>query len=591
MKEPIIKGDDRLGKDNKWLKNAVISNKFKIFFNLLINIFYSMLIVNIPILIKNFIDEGTSSRISEKVLIINAIIFIILSIMKYIFSVLMTYSTHNLGWNISESIRNSFILGIANYDRGFFQSQGTGKLTDYINKDINNLNLFFKSTLIPIFINLISFIYILVNMSKTNLKLTLLFLIYFIFAIIFLYRLQAKNNIAIENERKIEADINQNIDEIIGARKEIKLMKNSKFFLKSLEELIDKSLPIKIKSTKFLYGIWVISLLIISFSDIFALAIGGSLYFKGIISLGYVYLLYSYSKMIKEPLENMQYHLSNILVSKKSFDRLNEVFNYKNRVSDGSMELKDKAIDIKVKGLSFKYDRSEKNVLDNISFEVKPNDIVGIVGFSGAGKSTLIKILLKQLEIENKKIYIQNKDINDLSIRTVQDNIGLFTITDSIYDGSLIDNLTLFNENLSIEEVANRLEKYNFLDKFRTEKTESSKDILQKVISPKDISSGELQLINLFRLLFIDKKLVIFDEAMSNLSEDIESYYFDIINELSTNMNFILITHNVERLLKCNKIIILDNGRLVEENKPEELLKDKKSIFYKMSRKEWDYEV
>ncbi|WP_128104010.1 ABC transporter ATP-binding protein [Paenibacillus sp. DCT19] len=553
-----------------WFRSLLKQNKLHLCVLLLLLIIIGACETLTPIIIQRFIDNATTSAEVLQLFQL-AISFLVITFFNYVLKLLNAYYSNRVTWNICEEIRITCLNRMKHYDKAFEQKYGVGKIMDYLSTDISEINYFITRTLLPTIIDAVTMLAIVIVVVNESLVLGLFFITYFSFAAFVIYKTQNKKSNVLGKERAVESEISSLINEIVLARKEIKVMKGVNAFTSKLASSMDELFPYKLASQKYIYTIWIISLFFISLTNVLALGLGGTLYFFGVISLGTVYLVYNYSQQLKQPLETIQYHINNYLLVKQAMSRLTDILEYQSSVAQGNQHLPDGLVSVTVKQLRFSYE-DDKSVLEDINFTLEAGESLGIIGVSGSGKSTLSLLLTKQLPCPNHSVYISGVDINELSLTEIQRHICLMSINDKLFEGSLKDNLTLFDDGISDHQVLHFIEKYQFKQISPYFKPFEQNELLHKKIDLQELSVGEKQLIYLFRLVFKPKKLIIFDEALSNIDKKIEYYFFDILKEISENTTLIMISHNVERLRNCNNIIVMEKGKVIGNDKAHTVL-------------------
>lgn len=399
---------------------------------------------------------------------------------------------------------------------------------------------------------------------------------------IMIYFVQKQQSDAILKEREQATRVTSFIGEIITIKKEINVMNASNEVVARMDKVFEKLKEYKVKKQNYLYRIWTCTLLAILVVNVISFVGGGFFYSKRIISFGFVYVIYSYGNMLKSPLENMQNYIQSYMMAKESIGRINDIISFDDEISKGHLCLEKKISSIKVENVFHKF--GNDYALQNINFEIGNAEKLGIFGGSGSGKSTLCKILCKLYEIQEGNVFINDINIKEIYTENLRKHIGYLTAGEQIFKASLKDNLDMFS-NLDFETVLSII-KDNGLEFFLG--INKSDDICEKLNSElnKDkLSSGQKQLINLIRLFFSEKDFVIFDEAAASISEDIEKEYFELLDKISKKHILIIITHNVERLEKCDKILMLNNGNVQEYGLRSVLEKDPNSYYYKYSRR------
>lgn len=222
---------------------------------------------------------------------------------------------------------------------------------------------------------------------------------------------------------------------------------------------------------------------------------------------------------------------------------------------------------IKVENLSFAYDESH-NVLNDISIEIADRGMVSLVGASGSGKSTMASLLMKRSKNYSGKIYVGETDFNEISEKSVMENITYISHSSYIFKGSVRDNLLMAKADAKDEELWDVLKKTNLADFFEADNG------LDFEISEAggNLSGGQKQRLALARGLLHDSRFYIFDESTSNIDVESEEVILEQIKELAKHKGVLMISHRLANVVSSDKIFVLEKGQLKEEGTHEELL-------------------
>lgn len=222
---------------------------------------------------------------------------------------------------------------------------------------------------------------------------------------------------------------------------------------------------------------------------------------------------------------------------------------------------------IKVENLSFAYDESH-NVLNDISIEIADRGMVSLVGASGSGKSTMASLLMKRSKNYSGKIYVGETDFNEISEKSVMENITYISHSSYIFKGSVRDNLLMAKADARDEELWDVLKKTNLADFFEADNG------LDFEISEAggNLSGGQKQRLALARGLLHDSRFYIFDESTSNIDVESEEVILEQIKELAKHKGVLMISHRLANVVSSDKIFVLEKGQLKEEGTHEELL-------------------
>lgn len=222
---------------------------------------------------------------------------------------------------------------------------------------------------------------------------------------------------------------------------------------------------------------------------------------------------------------------------------------------------------IKVENLSFAYDESH-NVLNDISIELLEQGMVSLVGASGSGKSTMASLLMKRSKNYSGKIFVGEVDFNEISEKSVMDNITYISHSSYIFKGTVRDNLLMAKADAKDEELWDVLKKTNLADFFEAD---NGLDF-QIAEAGGNLSGGQKQRLALARGLLHDSRFYIFDESTSNIDVESEEVILEQIKELAKHKGVLMISHRLANVVSSDKIFVLEKGQLKEEGTHEELL-------------------
>ena len=541
--------------------------------------FYTAIQLTLPIMVEKFIDiiaYGGSE--GETIIYMYSGVILCLVAVK----LLKGYSEKEAALKITDKIRYKLLEKSLLKGQVFYNRYSVGEIVEVAEKDIDIIDGFIVNTIIPVLVDLFTLIGIFIFFFIKNVYLGIGSVSITIAVSIMIYFIQKQQSDAILKEREQATRVTSFIGEIITIKKEINVMNASNEVVARMDKVFEKLKEYKVKKQNYLYRIWTCTLLAILVVNVISFVGGGFFYSKRIISFGFVYVIYSYGNMLKSPLENMQNYIQSYMMAKESIGRINDIISFEDEISKGHLCLEKNISSIKVENVFHKF--GNDYALQNINFEIGNAEKLGIFGGSGSGKSTLCKILCKLYEIQEGNVFINDVNIKEIYTENLRKHIGYLTAGEQIFKASLKDNLDMFS-NLDFETVLSII-KDNGLEFFLG--INKSDDICEKLNSELDkdkLSSGQKQLINLIRLFFSEKDFVIFDEAAASISEDIEKEYYELLDKISKKHILIIITHNVERLEKCDKILMLNNGNVQEYGLRSVLEKDPNSYYYKYSRR------
>ena len=215
-----------------------------------------------------------------------------------------------------------------------------------------------------------------------------------------------------------------------------------------------------------------------------------------------------------------------------------------------------------------------------MNFSINTNEKIGVVGRTGSGKSTICLCLFRILEPLTGTIYIDDVDITKIGLDILRKSMTIIPQDPCLFEGSLKYNIDPFNIN-SDEEIIKILKEIGF------EYKEDDKNILNKLIEQNgnNLSVGEKQLVCIARAILRKSKIVVMDEATANIDIKTEEKIQKALNLVFDNSTVITVAHRINTIINYDKILVLDNGEIIEFDSPKKLLKNEKSLFYELYHK------
>jgi NHLM bacteriocin system ABC transporter ATP-binding protein len=263
-----------------------------------------------------------------------------------------------------------------------------------------------------------------------------------------------------------------------------------------------------------------------------------------------------------------------------TFERLRPILETKPEFEDDMVLPGDITGDIEMNNITFAYDQEVGNVIDNLSLHIKPGEYVGIVGSSGCGKSTLLKLLLGFEKPQRGKIYYDGRDIDATDKRELRKKLGVVLQNGGIIAGSIYENITITCPDAKISRVNKVIE-----DVGLKEDIEQMPMGMHTYLSEGSgsISGGQKQRILIARALVSNPKIIFFDEATSALDNVTQSMICKTLENIDATK--VVIAHRLSTIINCDRIIVLDGGRIVEDGNYEALMA-KKGLFYELASRQ-----
>ena len=254
-------------------------------------------------------------------------------------------------------------------------------------------------------------------------------------------------------------------------------------------------------------------------------------------------------------------------IIERCVDRGNEILAIETMNISGE-KYQTKTSDIEFKNVSFSYDK--KKIIDNVSLKIKGNTKVAFVGPSGSGKTTICHLMARFWDVQEGSVLLDNKNVKDYNIDSLMENFTFVFQNVYLFNDTILNNLKMAKENATIDEINNALKLAC------CEFVNDLPDGVNTVIGEggSTLSGGELQRLSIARAILKDSKIVILDEATANVDPENEEKLMKAIDSLTKNKTVIMIAHRLKTVRNCDNIFVINDGKIVESGKHDELIKN-----------------
>ena len=512
-----------------------------------------------------------------KLVIFLSILMIVKIITNIAEGILNCILRHHLQKDFSHYARNDIYKKIINSKVEFFDKSNTGELFELLMNDSGNFSTFFTQYGLQTSSYLVKTITYLIILLFVDLKLAAILAISYVIANGALIVSNKKTFSIINEIRKLNISITKWITEQINGYEIIKSMQFEEKRLDKMKELIDtyntesSKLDKIVRKYIFIYDFF--SLL----TTLFVVWIGGLDILSGVITYGALMIFVNGTSTIKHFLDVFIRSVNSLNSSYISFVKILKFNNDFLPENDcGKLSLK-KINNIQIENLNFSYNEN-KQILNNINIEVGSNDKIAIIGKTGSGKTTLVNLLCRFYELKDGTIKINGQDYKKYKLSDLREQIGYVMQDVVIFEGNVFENINYANKKVSEEEIINICKKLNLHNKIIS----IEKGYKTNLNKNKDLlSQGEKQMINFARILVENPSVIILDEVTSSLSYENEELIKNAINEIIKGRICIIIAHRLSTIKSCDKILLMKNGRIIEEGNHTELI-ERKGEYYEL---------
>jgi len=480
-------------------------------------------------------------------------------------------------------MRTALFNHIHTLSLNFFSKNPVGRLVTRVSNDVEALNEMFSAVLVNLVKDILlvfGTVAILIAMNFRLAMISLAVLPLFAVASI-LFRIKARK--AYRNVRKYLAELNSSIAEDISGVKVVQIFRQEAARLRRYLAINDNYYRASMNQL-YIFGVFRPVINVLSQIGIAAVLIyGGISTISGALTLGALVAFISYVQQMFRPISDMSEKFDIMQSAMASSERIFGIMDTRPEIEESPSALQPVRLAgrVEFEKVHFSYD-ADAPVLKDISFSIEPGRSVALVGPTGAGKTSIISLLTRFWDVDTGRILLDGTDLRDHSTETLRKNISIVLQDAFIFSRSVADNIRL-SAPLSMEEVrraSDLVQATDFIDRlpggFETVMAERGATL----------STGQKQLICFARALAHDPRVLVLDEATSNVDPTTEQLIQQAIETLMRGRTSIIVAHRLSTIQKCDEIMVIDAGRILERGSHQELL-SRRGIYYNLYLLQW----
>ena len=511
------------------------------------------------------------SPIDLKIIYQLGLIMVVLVIIEFFCNFYVAYQGHVMGTYMERDIRNELFEHYQKLSFSFYDEQKTGQLMSRITNDIFSLTELYHHGPEDIVISLIKFVGAFVILSTINLQLTLI-----VFAFIpvmggFALYYNKKMKKAFKRNKQRIGDINARIEDNLSGIRVVKSFANESKEMDKFQ--VENTNFVNSKRNSYLYmakyhsGLGVFTSLI----TVAVIFFGALFISQELITTPDLIAFVLYIANLIEPVKKLINLTEQFQEGATGFERFMEILEIQPDIQDhkDAVELKDVQGHIEFHDVGFRYNEKNDYVFQHISLDVKPADYIALVGSSGVGKTTICSLLPRFYEVSEGAITIDGKDIREVKLASLRENIGIVQQDVYLFAGTIMDNIRYGKFGATDEEVIEAAKQATAPD-FIMELPEGyDTDCGQRGVK---LSGGQKQRLSIARVFLKNPPILIFDEATSALDNESEHIVQESLESLAKNRTTFVIAHRLSTIKNAKRICVLTEKGIEEEGTHEELL-------------------
>jgi ATP-binding cassette, subfamily B, bacterial len=534
-----------------------------------------------PQIIRYFIDtaQGEGNLTS---LYYAAGFFIVFSLLQQGVSIAAAYYSENLGWMTTNKLRAELAEHCLSLDMSFHKTQTSGSLIERVDGDVNALANFFSSFIIHLFGNLLLMIGILALLYRENFWIGFVMTVFVVGSI---YVIQHIRRFAIpvwKRWRELNADFYGFIGEHLEGTEDTRANGAAGYVMNRFYEMARRMLPVRVRAFIGFFLMWSTTILVFALGNAAAFIVCAILWKNGQggLTIGSIYLVFYYTELLAKPIEKIRTQLEDLQKADASLMRVRELLATEPQIKDGpGAPLPSGPLSVEFRNLNFSYEEGGQATLNNLQLRLEPGQTLGLLGRTGSGKTTIARLLLRFYDPQEGSVELAGTDIRAFKLHELRRKVAMVTQNIEILEGTVRDNLTLFDEGIADSRIISVLEELGLGDWYASLPEGLDTNLASGGGS---LSAGEAQLLAFARVFLTDPGLVILDEASSRLDPLTEYRIEAAITRLLQEKTCIIIAHRLATVQRADRILILENGRMLESGRREELASDPQSRFSRM---------
>ena len=483
----------------------------------------------------------------------------------------ISYVGHVMGAKIEYNMRSEIFAHYQKLSFSFYDEQKVGSLMSRVTSDLFDITELLHHGPENLAISAIKIIGAFIILSNISLYLTLAAFALIPIMIVYAIFMNRRMRRAFRENRVKIADINTQIEDNLSGIRVVKSFANEEIENGKFKQGNDAFLRAK-KNSYFYMGLFHSGMS--SFNiliNVIVIVVGGVLLIKNLVDVPDFVAFLLYINVFTEPIQTLVEFTEQFQNGYTGFERFREIMDIEPDIEDSpdAVELKDVKGDIAFEDVSFKYKDSAHRVLRHINLDVKAGSYVALVGSSGGGKTTLCSLIPRFYEVTKGSIKIDGKDIREVTLKSLRDNIGIVQQDVYLFAGTVYENILYGKPGASREEVVEAAKLANAHEFIEGLPNGYETDIGQRGVK---LSGGQKQRLSIARVFLKNPPILIFDEATSALDNESENIVKESLEKLAANRTTLVIAHRLSTIKNAERILVLTEKGIEESGTHDELM-------------------
>ena len=564
----------------KRLNKFLLKYKGRLLLGLLITIISRVFSIVTPRLvgdsmtsIENYLSLNNISPDELKdVLLFNIVLIIGASLISGFFTFLMRQTIINVSRFIEFDVKNEIFSHYQSLDQIFYKKNRTGDLMNRISEDVSKVRMYYGPVIMYGTNAIVLFIIIIFYMYSVAPKLTIYSLIPLPILSVFIYRISNLINKKSTLVQESLSDLSTYSQESFSGISVLKSFNIQDIIFSRFDKYALNSFKNNLSLAKIQAWFFPIILFLIGLSNLIVIYIGGKEFIDGNIEIGVIAEFIIYVNMLTWPVTLVGWVTSIVKQAEASQKRINEFLDSESSLQNGTSRLgKSNNKDITFKNINLRYDQTGIEIFKSFNLKIKCGKVLGIVGKVGSGKTSVANLISRIYDPQKGDIFIGDKNLKSIEISELRGLISYVPQNNFLFSESIKKNIEFGNPNSSMDDITNAA-KLAEID-LEIGKFENGYDTIlgERGVT---LSGGQAQRISIARSFIKDSEIYLFDDCFSSLDSDTEDRILKNLKNNFQSKTLIIISHRVSCVKHADNIIVLDNGKIIQSGRHNELVKN-----------------
>ena len=516
---------------------------------------------SITLIEKYFLLEEISRENLEKNLLTNILLIVGSALTAAVFTFLMRQTLINMSRFIEFDLKNVIYSKYQELDQTFYKVNRTGDLMNRISEDVSKVRMYVGPALMYTINTAALFVIIISYMISVSPSLTLYTIIPLPFLSYLIFKLSKHINIKSKSVQESLSKLTTFTQESFSGISVIKSNTIEDVVINQMSEYSNDTKQKNIDLAKFQSWFFPMMILLIGISNLIVIFVGGNKYIIGEIELGILAEFIIYINMLTWPVATVGWVTSIVQQAEASQKRINEFLKQKTRIENPIKRQYKITGDIKFENVTYKYEETNIKALNNLSFEIKKGQSLGILGGVGTGKSTIAELIVRNFDPTIGKVFIDGKNLRKHNLDLIRKNVGYVPQSTFLFSDTILNNIKFGNPESSFEKIIKYAKISNVHDDIMKFGEQYNSVLGERGIN---ISGGQKQRIAIARAMIKEPSILILDDSLSAVDTKTEDLIFKNVFKKESNSTKIIISHRVSTLKYCDNIIVLRDGEIIQ---------------------------